>query len=316
MRIAVMGAGAIGGYFGAKLALSGQEVHFIARGEHLDELQRSGLRVESVDGDFAVAPGPGGVLATADPAGVGPVDIVMFCVKSYDTEVAAEQLAPMIGPSTGVISLQNGIDNEEKLVARLGPDHVMGGVAFIFAQRSGPGMIRHTGGARRIVFGELDGTSSTRASAFLEACQRAGFPAEISPDIRAALWSKFAFICAQAGLTAAVRLSIGEIRDAPESWALFRRVVDEALAAARAEGIDLPADQADRLVAMAAGLEADGRSSLHDDLVAGRRMELDALLGELVRRGRLHAIDVSASEALVAILRPWQKRNEPPVIDP
>jgi 2-dehydropantoate 2-reductase len=222
----------------------------------------------------------------------------------------------MIGPSTGVISLQNGIDNEEKLVARLGPDHVMGGVAFIFAERSGPGMIRHTGGARRIVFGELDGTSSTRASAFLEACQRAGFPAEISPDIRAALWSKFAFICAQAGLTAAVRLSIGEIRDAPESWALFRRVVDEALAAARAEGIDLPADQADRLVAMAAGLEADGRSSLHDDLVAGRRMELDALLGELVRRGRLHAIDVSASEALVAILRPWQKRNEPPVIDP
>jgi 2-dehydropantoate 2-reductase len=316
MRIAVMGAGAIGGYFGAKLALSGQEVHFIARGKHLDELQRSGLRVESVDGDFAVAPGPGGVLATADPAAVGPVDIVMFCVKSYDTEVAAEQLAPMIGPSTGVISLQNGIDNEEKLVARLGPDHVMGGVAFIFAERSGPGMIRHTGGARRIVFGELDGTSSTRASAFLEACQRAGFPAEISPDIRAALWSKFAFICAQAGLTAAVRLSIGEIRDAPESWALFRRVVDEALAAARAEGIDLPADQADRLVAMAAGLEADGRSSLHDDLVAGRRMELDALLGELVRRGRLHAIDVSASEALVAILRPWQKRNEPPVIDP
>ena len=316
MRIAVMGAGAIGGYFGAKLALSGQEVHFIARGKHLDELQRSGLRVESVDGDFAVAPGPGGVLATADPAAVGPVDIVMFCVKSYDTEVAAEQLAPMIGPSTGVISLQNGIDNEEKLVARLGPDHVMGGVAFIFAQRSGPGVIRHTGGARRIVFGELDGTSSTRASAFLEACQRAGFPAEISPDIRAALWSKFAFICAQAGLTAAVRLSIGEIRDAPESWALFRRVVDEALAVARAEGIDLPADQADRLVAMAAGLEADGRSSLHDDLVAGRRMELDALLGELVRRGRLHAIDVSASEALVAILRPWQKRNEPPVIDP
>jgi 2-dehydropantoate 2-reductase len=227
---------------------------------------------------------------------------VLFTVKSYDTDAAAERLTPLLRDETAVISLQNGIDNEERIAARIGPEHVVGGVAYLFAHRIGPGHIRHTGGPARIVFGEMSGEQASRTERFLGECQRAGIAAEIAPDIRAALWSKFVFICAQAGLTAASRQPIGVIRESSETWQLFRRVLEEVAAVGRAEGVTLPDDLVAKHLDFAAALEAHGRSSMYDDLAAGRRMELDALLGEVVRRGARAGVPTPVTEVLYGLL--------------
>jgi 2-dehydropantoate 2-reductase len=231
MRIAVYGAGGVGGYFGGRLAQAGSDVHFIDRGAHLQALREHGLRVQSVKGDFAVQ-----VPAADDPAEVGPCDYVLFSVKAFDTEPAAARLGPLLGEGTAVLSLQNGVDNEDKLAQALGPDHVMGGAAFIFAGKAAPGVIVHTGGPTSITFGELDGRVSERAQRLLECCQRAGFAAELSESIKTVLWAKFAFICAQAGMTAAVRLPIGELRTVDAAWAGLQRLVAEVAAVAEADG--------------------------------------------------------------------------------
>jgi 2-dehydropantoate 2-reductase len=306
VKIAVMGAGGLGGYFGARLALGGHDVHFIARGAHLAAIGAAGLRVRSVRGDFELPPER--VSVTDDPLSIGPCQVVLFTVKSYDTDVAAGRLQPLLAPETAVISLQNGIDNEDKLAARIGAEHVVGGVAFIFAGIAEPGVIRDSGGPARIAFGELDGRRTARLDAFLAACTESGIDAAIAPDIRVALWSKWAFICAQAGLTAATRLPIGEIRTSPAAWGLFREVVTEAWRIGRAEKIPLPDELVEQHLSFATDLEPDARSSLHDDLVAGRRMELDALLGELVRRAERNGIPSPAGSALYAVLEPWARK--------
>jgi 2-dehydropantoate 2-reductase len=302
VRIAVFGSGAVGGYFGARLAAGGSDVQFVARGDNLAAMRERGLQVESVFGDLHLAPDAFGV--TDDPTSIDPCDLVLFTVKSYDTDAAATQLAPLLQAHTGVISLQNGIDNEERIAAQIGADHVMGGAAFLFAHRAGPGHIRHTGGPARIVFGEMDGHRSERVDAFLAECERAGIAAEVAPDVQVALWSKFVFLCAQAGLTAATRQPIGVIREIPETAALFRRVMEEITALGRAEGVALPDDLVERQVAFAASLEPDGRSSMYDDMVAGRPMELEALLGEVVRRAARAGIAAPVSEMLYGVLLP------------
>lgn len=302
MKIAVVGTGAVGGYFGARLAAAGSEVHFLARGESLAALRERGLRVDSVLGDLTLAADE--TRATDDPGDIGPSDVVLFTVKSYDTDVAAERLGPLLQDGTAVISLQNGIDNEDRIAARIGSEHVVGGVAYLFAHRAGPGHVRHTGGPARIVFGELSGERSPRTEAFLGECQRAGIAAEIAPDIRVALWSKFVFICAQAGLTAASRQPIGVIRDTPATWELFRRVLEEVAAVGRAEGVALPDDLVAKHLEFASALEAHGRSSMYDDLAAGRRMELEALLGEVVGRGARGGVLTPVSEVLYGLLLP------------
>jgi 2-dehydropantoate 2-reductase len=302
VRIAVVGVGGVGGFFGGRLAAAGQEVHLIARGTHLEAIRRSGLRVRSMAGDVDVrAP------ATDDPAEVGPVDHVLFCVKSYDTETAAPML---LHEDTAVTSLQNGVDNEDVLVRILGARHVLGGVAFIFSSITEPGVIQQTGGPRRILVGELDGSASERAAALVEALRAAEVDAEATQDIRRLLWDKLAFICAQAGMTAAVRLPIGELREVPEAMETFRQIVEEVRAVAAAEGVEIGEDAADRHEAFARTLEPGGFSSLHDDLVRGRRMELEALHGSVIRRARRHGILAPACEAVYAILRPWAVRNE------
>ena len=302
MKVAVVGSGGLGGYFGGRLARGGEDVHFLARGPHLEALRETGLTVESVLGDFGLE--AAGTQATADPSEIGPSDIVLFTVKAYDTESVAETvLPPLIGPNTVVISLQNGIDNEERIAARVGWEHVAGGVAYIFAGIARPGVVRHTGGPARLLFGELDGQRTARLGSFLGACQHAGIDAEIAEDIRVSLWTKYGFICAQAGLTAATRRPIGVIRATPSAWQLFRRVLEEAALVARAEGVPLPDDLVDRQVALAESLAPNLYSSLHDDLVAGRRIELDALLGELVRRAVRAGGTVSASSTLYAIIQ-------------
>jgi|SRR5579859_5344432 len=303
MRIAVVAAGGLGGYFGARLAHSGDEVHFIARGAHLAAMQQDGLAVRSIFGDFSVP--PDAIHATAGTTTVGPVDIVLFTVKTFDTDSAMSLLPPLLGPETAVISLQNGIDSEERLTAAIGPEHVVGGVAYVLTGIAQPGVIRHSGGPTRIAFGEMDGRASPRLEAFLGACQRAGFLVELVRDIRSQLWQKYAFICAQAGLTAATRKPIGVLRETPATWGLFRSIVEEVERVGLAEGVPLPADLVEQQVALAQKLEPTGFASLYDDLVAGRRLELEALHGELVRRAVRAAVEVPVTTVIYALLLPW-----------
>jgi 2-dehydropantoate 2-reductase len=305
MRIAVYGAGGVGGYFGGRLARSGADVHFIARGRHLQALREHGLRVRSVHGDFQVR-----AAATDDPADIGPCDFVLFCVKTFDTDSAAARLGPLIGDGTAVMSLQNGVENEDKLARVIGDGHVIGGAAFIFAQITEPGVITHSGGPATITFGELDGRESERAKRLLACCQQAGIGAELSWGIQTVLWAKLAFICAQAGLTAAVRLPIGEIRAAPAAWAAFGRLVAEVCAVAEADGTPVPPAAQQRALDLAQAAEPGSYSSLHDDLVAGRRMELEALHGFVLRRAARHGLGVPTTQAVYDILQPWAIRNQ------
>jgi len=305
MRIAVYGAGGVGGYFGGRLADAGAEVHLIARGAHLLALREHGLTVRSVKGDFHVqAP------ATDDPRDVGRCDLVLFCVKTFDTDAAAARLGPLVGTGTAVLSLQNGVENEEKLARVVGADHVMGGAAFIFAGVAEPGVIVHSGGPASITFGELDGRTSQRAQRLLALCEQAGVEAELSASIKTALWAKLAFICAQAGMTTAVRLPIGEIRAADAAWAAFGRLVAEVCAVAEADGAPVPQAARERVLALAQAIEPGSFSSLHDDLVTGRPMELEGLHGFVVRRAARHGLAVPMSEAVYAILQPWAVRNQ------
>lgn len=272
-------------------------------------MREHGLRVDSVLGDVALT--PESTQTTDAPGDIGPSDVVLFTVKSYDTEAAMDSLAPLLHDETAVISLQNGIDNEERIAASIGFEHVVGGVAYLFAHRSAPGRIRHTGGPARMVFGELNRERSPRTEAFLAECQRAGIAAEIAPDIRAALWSKFVFIAAQAGVTTASRQPIGRIRETPETWKLFRRVLEEVAALARLEGVELPADLVQKHLDFATGLEWHGRSSMYDDLAAGRRLELEALLGEPVRRGAHAGVATPVTEVLYGLLLPSAAGSTP-----
>ncbi len=306
MRIGVVGAGGVGGYFGGRLALAGTEVALLARGAHLAALRDRGLHVRGVVDDFSVR-----VSASDDPVEIGPCDVVLFCVKSYDTEQAAGLLGPLLGPETAVVSLQNGIDNEEKIAARIGPEHVLGGAAFILAHIAEPGVVEQTGGPGRIVFGELDGQRSERAERLLDTCRAAGIDAAIGDDIRAVLWDKYAFLCALAGVTAAARLPIDRLLRVPESRELFRQIVQEVSLVARAEGVALADDVVDQKTAFAESLEPGSFSSLHHDLVTGRRLELDALHGELVRRAARHQLRVPATEVVHSLLRPWEVALRP-----
>jgi 2-dehydropantoate 2-reductase len=307
VKIAVYGAGAVGGYFGGRLAVAGADVHFIARGAQLNALRTRGLTVTSAKGDFHIK-----VSAGEDASDIGSCDYVLLGVKSFDTDEVAARLAPLLDDRTGIISFQNGIDNEERIARAVGPEHVMGGAAYIFAKVADPGVIAHTGGPARIVFGELDESYSERARRFLEQCVAANIDAVISENIAQVLWDKFAFICAQSGMTAAIRLPIGAVRAETESRAAFERIVEEVCAVAAAEGVELPSDTPSRHMGFADRLEADGYSSLYDDLVRGRRMELEALHGTVVARARRHNVPAPVCETIYAILKPLATRNEAP----
>jgi 2-dehydropantoate 2-reductase len=246
--------------------------------------------------------------STDDPTTIGPVDAVLFTVKSYDTDTAASRLPPLLAADTPVVSLQNGVDNEERIAAVIGAQHVVGGVAYLLADVQEPGLVAHAGGAPSVVIGELDGSSSERCTRLAAAFAQAGVAAEISAAIRTVLWTKYTFICAQAGMTAAGRLPIGAIRDDPEAWGAFRRVAEEVAALAALEGVALPDDVVDSAVRLAASLQPDARSSLANDLAAGRRMELEALLGVVVNRSKQRGLSAETSQTLYAVLRPWAKR--------
>ena len=307
MRILVMGAGGTGGFFGAKLARAGEDVTFVARGAHLAAIQADGLRVTStVEGDWTVrAP------AVERAEGLAAADLVLFCVKSFDTADAAAVVRPAVGPATGVLSIQNGVDNEDRLAALLGPGHVIGGTAQVFATIAAPGVISHTL-LGRLVFGEMDGRASPRTRDFLAACARAGIPAETTADPRRALWEKYVFLVAHAGLTALTRCPAGVLRAMPETRRLYRATLDEMVALGRAEGVAFEPDATERFERQWDGLGAGAYSSLHHDLVHGKRLELEALHGHAVRLGERHRVPTPALFAVYAALRPHA--DGPPAI--
>jgi 2-dehydropantoate 2-reductase len=299
MRVAIVGTGGVGGYFGARLARAGTSVIALARGPHLEAIRRDGLRVRSaVDGDFVAS-----VEAVGSFAGQPPVDMALFCVKSFDTRAAAEALRPVLGPDTGVVSLQNGVDNEEIIDEVLGPGRALGGAAFVFSTIEAPGIIAHTL-LGRIVFGELDGRVSPRAAGLRDALAAAGVPVELSTDVRRVLWEKYLLISAQAGTTALTRSPIGVIRDTPETWRLYRLILEELAAVAQAAGVRLPGDVVDTIVKSASGLAPTAFSSLHHDLVGGKRLELEALHGHAVRLGERLGVPTPTVFAVYAALKP------------
>jgi len=300
MRIVVMGSGGTGGYFGAKLARAGEDVTFVARGAHLDAIRIHGLRVKSAAEGGGVVRAP----VVERLAGPPPAELVLFCVKSFDTESAAHAIRPVVGPDTGVLPVQNGVDNVEKLDRILGPGHAMGGVAQVLATIEGPGVISHRF-LGRIVFGEMDGRPSERGQAFLGACERAGIQAEISPTMLRALWEKYALIAAQAGMTALTRSPAGVVRSVPETRQMYRAILDEMIVLGNAAGAGLDAALAERTMAMLDGMGAAFTSSLHHDLAQGKRLELEALHGHAVRLGERHGIPTPMLFAVYAALKPY-----------
>jgi 2-dehydropantoate 2-reductase len=306
MRIAVMGSGGVGGYFGGLLAQAGEEVTFIARGVHLEALRTHGLTVESrITGDFTCA-----ISATDDPGTVGKVDLVLFCVKTYDLDTAAAQISPLIGPHTMVLPLQNGIDSAERLARIIGPEGVLGGVAYVISTRVAPGVIVHHG-LNKIIFGELDGRTSQRAEQLRDMFCRTAITGELHPDIRVPLWEKFILLAATGGVMAMTRLSIGQIRVCPETSALFRGVIEEAAAVGQALGIPLPEDCVDQQWALVSDVDPSARGSMSHDVMAGHRLELEALNGTVVRLGRQVGISTPLNFAVYAALKPYVEGAPP-----
>ncbi len=300
MRIAVIGAGGVGGAFGAALAKAGADVTFVARGAHLAAMQKDGLRVEGGRGDTLISP----CQATDDPASIGPVDIVMFCVKLWDVESAGERIKPLIGPDTAVITFQNGIDAPERLVPILGARAVMGGVAQISATIAEPGVIRQTGTFMRLVFGELGGGKSARGEAFLALCKAAGFDASHSPAILTEIWMKFIILATNSAFTAATRTPIGKLRedaDIMEQWDLATR---EVIALGKACGIALPDDAADKAMAFSKQAPPAMMASMAHDLIRGGRIELPWLSGKVVALGRERGVPTPVHAVLNAVLKP------------
>jgi 2-dehydropantoate 2-reductase len=306
MRVAVFGTGGVGGYFGGRLAEAGEEVVFIARGAHLQAIREHGLHVESVKGDFVIHPAQ----ATDNPAEVGVVDIVIVGVKAWQVTEAAQAMRPLVGPDSVVVPLQNGVEAPAQLAAVLGPECVVGGLAKIFGFIVGPGHIRHIGGPASIAFGELDNRPSTRLTQLREVFGRAGITAEISPDIHVALWEKFLFVVPLGGIGAVTRAPIGILRQLPETRQMLEQGMREILNVARARDIRLADDVIDRTMAFVNSQPADGTTSLQRDISAGRRSELEAWNGAVVRLGQQVGVATPLHTFLYHSLLPLELRAQ------
>jgi 2-dehydropantoate 2-reductase len=305
MRIAVFGAGAVGGYFGGRLAEVGEDVAFIARGDQLRALREDGLRVDSVAGDFAISP----VAATDDPAEVGPVDCVLVAVKTWQLPDAAKAMGPLVGPRSFVVPLLNGVEAPDVLAEALGREPVLGGLCGLIAFRKEPGHIVHAGANPWITFGELDGRRSDRAGRLAEALERTrGVTVTVSDDIVAAMWEKFMFITSTGGLGAATRAPFGVFRAVPQSRHLLEEAMLEVVAVARARGVATEDEMVPKAMRLTDGLPPDGTSSMQRDIMAGRLSELDAWNGAVVRLGREAGVPTPVHEALYGVLLPQELR--------
>lgn len=306
MRIGVMAAGAVGGYFGGRLAAAGHDVIFFARGANLAVLRDKGLTLKSAAGDLHLPK----VEATDNPNGVAPVDVVLFAVKLWDTEKAGELIKPIVGPGTRVITFQNGVDSVERLRAILG-DTVVGGTAQIASVISAPGVISHTSPFAILRCGREGGKADPQLSAFVEAAKAAGLDITLTGEIEVELWKKFVFLVGLSGMTATTRLAIGAWRDEPETRAMFLKVMKEVVAVAQAKGVALKDSFAEERLAFIDKNPPGFKASMAHDLDRGNRIELDWLAGKVVTLGRELGVPVPMNEAIYALLAPY-RMGQPP----
>jgi len=304
MRVAVFGAGGVGAYFGARLAAAGVELAVIARGAHLDAIRAEGLRVDSVLGDMRVDP----AIASASTADVGPVDVVLLGVKTWQVAEAMQSLGPLLGPETLVVPLQNGVETVDELEETLGRRYVAGGVCGGFCFIVAPGHIKHIGGVTFIKFGELDGYRSLRIEALREAFVRARVDAEVPDDIRVALWEKFLLVVPFGGVGAVTRAPIGVLLRTPSTRELVATGMREIESIARARGVPLAEDVVERTLAILDGVNPSGTASLQRDIAAGKRSELDEWTGAVVRLGARAGVPTPLHDFLYASLLPQERR--------
>jgi 2-dehydropantoate 2-reductase len=305
MTFLIHGTGGVGGFFGAKLFQAGEEVWFLARGKHLEASRRNGLRVVSTQGTITIP----GDRVKGNVADIGSADVVLFCVKSYDTEPAAEQLKPVLTDNTVILPLQNGIDNEEKIQSILPQAVVYGGVAYISSRMTAPGEITETGGAQRIVFGPMDGVVTERAKHLLTVFRNAGIHAELQPAIVAELWRKFIFITSFGSFTALSRLSNGDILAVPQTMELVFEAMKEVEAVANAKGIGVEPLDREKVVAGLTRFDPNTRSSMYFDLINEKPMEIEALNGTVVRLGEALGIPTPIHRTIYAALLPYHLKH-------
>ena len=303
MRIAVIGAGGIGALLGASLANAGQDVVFLAGGAHLAAMQANGLRIEGDRGETIVSP----VQATNDANTIGPVDLVLFCVKLWDVEAAGGQIRPLMSGSTAVVPLQNGVDASERLIPILGERHVLGGVAVVTGSIVAPGVVRQSGKHHRIVFGELDGNITPRVERIRETCRSAGIDAVASSDIQRERWEKLIILVAASGLCALTRRPIGDLRDDPDIAPLFEEAMQEVVDVGRACGVNFAPDVLDPWRTLLRNVPPDWTPSMAVDLLAGNQLELPWLGGKVVQLGREHGVPTPVNRVIYAALKPHTK---------
>jgi len=300
MKIAIMGSGGVGGYYGGLLAAAGQEVIFIARGAHLEAIRDKGLQIKSVHGDFTVSPAK----VTDRPGDIGPVDLVIVATKTYHTDEAARAIKPLIGSGTVVISLQNGIDAAERIGSVVGMGHIIGGATWLSAALEAPGRIGQYSQFRRIVLGELDGRSTPRAQAIASVLATTPAVIELVSNIKQVLWTKFVFIAAISALGGLSRVAIGEYRQVPEAREVLAEAMAEVVAVAKASGVSLDAGIIAKTLAFIDASAPDIRPSMQRDLEAGRTSELESLIGVVVRMGKQHGVPTPVLRLAYALLKP------------
>jgi 2-dehydropantoate 2-reductase len=306
MRIAMLGSGGLGGYYGGLLARAGHEVTFLARGAHLAALRAKGLQVNSVHGDFHVAP----VRATADPAEAGPADLVLVCVKTPALDAAAKAARALVGPDTVVMGLQNGIDAAERIGAAVGMDRILGAVTWIAANLEAPGVIRQVSTFRRIVLGELDGRDTPRLQRTVAALRRMGITVEPTNTIHKLMWTKFVFIAGFSGVGTLTRLEVGDYRAVPETRAMMTSLMREVEALARTAGVDPDGDVVDQALAVVDGAAPSLKTSMQRDVEAGRPSELESMIGVITRKGRELGVATPTADLVYAALLPLELKAQ------
>ncbi len=299
MRIAIIGSGGVGGYFGGRLAAAGADVSFLARGAHLEAMRARGLRITSPKGDLHLPR----VTAESDPAAIGPVDVAFFAVKLYDTETALALLPPLVGPGTIVVGFQNGVETVASLTRAVGAAHTAGGVSYVSAVIAEPGVIRHTA-MDHLIFGMPDGSQSPQLDALLEACRPAGFQSTLSRDVTVDIWTKFVRLSVFSGMTAVTRGPIGVIVNDPELLEMLKAAVRETLAVAHAKGVAVPSTIDEDVAAAYKALPPQAKASMLEDLERSRRIELPWLSGAVVRLGREAGVPTPIHAFINAVLKP------------
>ncbi|MGC2323009.1 MAG: 2-dehydropantoate 2-reductase [Terriglobales bacterium] len=304
MRIAFIGIGGLGGYFGGRLAKAGNDVVFVARGAMLEALRTNGLRVESPLGDITLPQ----VNATSDPASVGPVDAVFVTTKAWQVTEAAQQIGGMIGPQTVVVPFQNGVEAYDQLVAVLGPEHVLGGMCHVIAMVEAPGAIRHLGFDPLITIGEWKNEQTPRLARLVECLRAAGLETRVPDNIQVALWEKFEFIASFGGVGGVTRAPAGVIRSLPETRSLLERAMQEIVGLARACGVPVADESVATTMKFIDSLPPAGTASMQRDLIAGRPSELEAQSGAVVRLGRARGFSTPVHEFVYNALLPSELR--------